>query len=56
MHDPSLNAALARGATIVTPNKRLAREIRLRHDRAQLAGGRPAWVAARVLPWTAFVV
>lgn len=55
MHDPSLEAALARGATIVTPNKRLAREIRLRHDRAQLAAGRSAWTATRTLPWTAFV-
>ena len=53
MHDPALEAA-ARGATLVTPNKRLAREIVAIHDRATLASGARAWPAARVLPWQAF--
>ena len=55
MPDPIVDAALARGALIVTPNKRLAREIALRHDRAQVAAGRSTWSAARVLPWMTFV-
>jgi ATP-dependent helicase/nuclease subunit B len=54
MHEPVL-AAAARGATLVTPNKRLAREIGAIHDRAMLAAGARAWPAARVLPWQAFV-
>jgi probable DNA repair protein len=55
MHDPILEAALARGATVVTPNKRLARELTSRHDRAQRAAGLATWPAARVLPWAPFV-
>jgi len=54
MNEPVLEAA-ARGATLVTPNKRLAREIVALHDRAMLATGARAWPAARVLPWQAFV-
>src|SRR5512139_415978 len=54
MHE-SVLAAAARGATLVTPNKRLAREIVASHDRAMLASGARAWPAVRVLPWQAFV-
>jgi probable DNA repair protein len=54
MFDPLL-AAIARGATIVTANRRLAREVVARHDEAQVASGRPAWPSARALPWQAFV-
>jgi len=54
MNEPVLEAA-ARGATLVTPNKRLAREIVALHDRAMLASGARAWPAARVLPWQAFI-
>jgi probable DNA repair protein len=50
-----LAAALARGATLVTPNKRLAREIVARHDEAQVASGRTAWPAVRAMHWHAFV-
>ena len=55
MPDPTVDAALARGALNATPNKRLAREIATRHDRAQAAAGRVTWPAARVLPWMTFV-
>ncbi|GIK86570.1 MAG: hypothetical protein BroJett026_20510 [Betaproteobacteria bacterium] len=48
-------AALARGALVVTPNKRLARDLVARHDEAQRDAGRVAWPAARALPWHAFV-
>ena len=44
-------AAADAGATIVTPNKRLARHLLTGFDRAQLAAGRRAWVAARAIPW-----
>jgi probable DNA repair protein len=56
MLDPALDAALARGALVVTPNKRLAREIVSRYDRACAARqAAKTWVAARVLPWGPFV-
>ncbi|MDH5287450.1 MAG: PD-(D/E)XK nuclease family protein [Betaproteobacteria bacterium] len=51
----SLHAAIARGATVVTANRRLAREVVARHDDAQVASGRSAWPSARALPWQAFV-
>lgn len=51
--DPA--AALAAGTLIVTPNKRLARALRLRHDAAQVAAGAAAWPAARTLPWPAWL-
>jgi len=47
-----LGAALAAGASIVTPNNRLAREIALRFDAARVAAGERAWTPARVLPWS----
>jgi len=53
--NPALVAALAAGATVVTPNKRLARRLVETHDRARVASGERAWPAARVLPWTAWV-
>lgn len=55
MLDPRLRSALDRGATIVTPNKRLARQIVARHDQRQRADGRAAWPSARALPWPTFV-
>src|SRR5688572_30123814 len=55
MPHPFVASALARGALIVTPNKRLAREIASAHDRAQVAAGRTTWSAARVLPWMTFI-
>ena len=54
MNEPIL-AAAARGATLVTPNKRLARELVAAHDRAMLASGARSWTSARALPWHAFV-
>jgi ATP-dependent helicase/nuclease subunit B len=55
MNDPRLAAAIARGATIVTPNKRLAREVVAEHDAEMRAAGLAAWPAARALPWASFV-
>jgi ATP-dependent helicase/nuclease subunit B len=44
-------AAPQPGTTLVTPNKRLARDLAGRFDNAQLAAGRRAWVALRAVPW-----
>jgi hypothetical protein len=46
-----LHQALAAGATIVTPNNRLARHIAARFDVARRAEGARAWTAASVMPW-----
>ncbi len=54
MHDPIVDA-LAAGATVVTPNNRLARHLKDRHDRAQLRAGKAAWPSARALPWEAWL-
>lgn len=51
----ALMRALAAGATVVTPNRRLARHLADAHDRAQLAAGLRAWPSAHVLPWTSWI-
>ena len=51
----SLLTALAGGATVVTPNNRLARALTAGFDAAQRRAGRTAWPACRVLPWNAWV-
>src|SRR5512144_1380756 len=48
---PSLTAAAREGATIVTPNNRLARRLRALYDDAQHAAGLRTWEAASILPW-----
>jgi probable DNA repair protein len=52
---PKLLEALAAGATVVTPNNRLARDVALRFDAAQQAKGARAWPSVRVLPWSAWL-
>ena len=52
MSPSSPAAALAAGATVVTPNNRLAREIAAHADAARRAEGARAWPAADVLPLT----
>ena len=47
-----LDQALAGGATAVTPNNRLARDVAARFDAARRAAGERAWNAAQALPWT----
>jgi len=46
---------LAAGATLVTPNRRLAQHFKLQFDAAQVSAGRTAWPSADILPWPAFV-
>lgn len=43
------------GATLVTPTRRLARELTRRFDLAQAAAGRRVWNSADILPWDAWI-
>ena len=52
MSQSLLAEALAAGASIVTPNNRLAREIATRFDAARRAEGKRAWIPAQAMPWT----
>lgn len=47
--------ALARGATVVTANQRLARYLRSAYDDEQQRAGRRVWPSAQVLPWGAWL-
>jgi probable DNA repair protein len=51
-----LKSALAEGALVVTPNRRLARALVALHDDAERAAGRAAWPTVRALPWEAWLV
>ncbi|MCC7325425.1 MAG: PD-(D/E)XK nuclease family protein [Burkholderiales bacterium] len=50
-----LDAALAAGVTVVTPNRRLARELVSRYDAAAARSGARTWTAVRALPWDAWL-
>ncbi len=50
-----LHRAITDGATIVTPNRRLARAIKREFDVAQHAAGLKLWPTADVLPWQAWL-
>jgi ATP-dependent helicase/nuclease subunit B len=47
--------ALAAGATIVTPNNRLARHLVARYDAQMQRAGCRTWPAGRALPWNAWL-
>jgi probable DNA repair protein len=49
--DPDLIRLLADGAVVVTPNRRLARDLNRRFAETQIAEGRTAWPSPDVLPW-----
>ena len=49
-----LTEELARGATVVTPNRRLARDLKRRFDATQIGAGRALWPTADVIPWGAW--
>ncbi len=51
-----LSAALTAGATVVTANNRLARQIALQWGQAQRARGQMVWESPDILPWSAFIV
>ena len=47
--------AMDPSTTLVTVNKRLALELRRRHDEAEVAAGRQVWESADILPWGAWL-
>jgi len=53
--DAHLIRLLEDGATLVTPNRRLARDLTRRFDLAQADAGRAAWRSADILPWEAWL-
>ena len=51
----SADAVLPEGHTIVTPTRRLAHQLRTRHDAACVAAGRRTWRTPDVVPWAEFL-
>jgi len=47
--------AIAAGAVVVTPNKRMARHLVALHDREQRAEGHTVWPAPTIVPWSAWL-
>jgi len=52
---PDFFSAIASGAAVVTPNRRLARFLHQQYDRAQHLAGRHAWPTASILPYSAWL-
>jgi probable DNA repair protein len=52
---PALAQALAAGATVITPNRRLALFIKHQYDTAQTTSGKSVWPSADALPYGAFL-
>ena len=52
---PDLAQALAAGATVITPNRRLALFIKHQYDTAHTASGKSVWPSADALPYGAFL-
>jgi probable DNA repair protein len=52
---PQVLEALGSGATVVTPNRRLARALKAAFDRSRQQTGAEVWTAADVLPWSAWL-
>jgi probable DNA repair protein len=48
--------ACLRGATVLTPNRRLARALKREFDQAQVDAGKTVWASADVLPWDAWLL
>src|SRR5688500_8009615 len=48
-------AGLGAGVTVVTPNRRLATELKRKFNQARAADGISAWEAADILPISAFI-
>jgi len=51
----AIHRAIAAGATIVTPNRRLAQALKREFDAAQQSAGSTVWASADVLPWSAWL-
>ena len=52
---PDLISLLESGATVLTPNRRLALHLKREFDSLQLAAGRSVWPTPDILPWTAWL-
>jgi probable DNA repair protein len=52
---PYLRTLLSDGVTVVTPNRRLARDLKRDYDDVQQAQGRTVWPAVDALPWEAWL-
>jgi probable DNA repair protein len=52
---PDLCRLVEDGATVLTPNRRLARDLKRRFDAAQRAAGRTVWRSADILPWAGWL-
>ena len=50
-----LTGLLDAGATLLTPNRRLALHLKREYDTMQLASGRSVWPTADILPWNAWI-
>ena len=50
-----LTDLLDAGATLLTPNRRLALHLKRDYDAMQLASGRSVWPTADILPWNAWI-
>ena len=50
-----LTERVAQGATVLTPNRRLARDLKRRFDAAQVAAGHMVWLTPDILPWGAWL-
>jgi ATP-dependent helicase/nuclease subunit B len=48
-------AAIAAGATVITPNRRLATHLKTAFDAAQVRSGKSVWSSADALPYGAFL-
>jgi probable DNA repair protein len=53
--EADLLRSLGEGATVVTPNRRLARDLKRRFDAAQSAAGREVWPTPDILPLGAWL-
>jgi probable DNA repair protein len=53
--NPDLHSALAEGAVVVTPNRRLARFLHREFDVVQRAAGRAAWPTPTILPYSTWL-
>jgi len=52
---PDLAQRIEAGCAVVTPNRRLAAHLRHEYDARQIRAGKPAWLTADILPFSAFV-
>ena len=52
---PDLAQQIEAGCAVVTPNRRLAANLKHEYDARQIAAGKSAWPTADILPFSALV-